>query len=418
MRKKRLSRSVFSTLRQPKNRISLLVLVIGVIAAIMVQLNDGETKQELLSGNEIRRNEYGEGSFEWELTATYGNEKERFKIAVEERQHTKEELESISEYFVSNIWELIKGENTSIEEVSDNLRLLNVYEGYPFRIYWNTSDESVIDKRGKIICPLTCESNHSINITGTIIFDDFKKEFSILVNIVPRKVPDNEKKRVQIEEIINQNSENSASEKYITLPNRIDDEEINWESYKGFNSLWVILVTIIVIPLLRLAYEYDQRKEKEKIRDLLENEYPQFVTKLKLFMSAGSNIKNSMIALQKEIASMKNHKKSYLIVEIDNVINMINNGVSQERAIEELGRRCQGLYRKLSFLLIVNLKRGNDRIIQLLEEESHVAYAIRKERALKKADEAAVKLLFPMMLLLLMIMIIIMIPAYFDFGGS
>ena len=99
-------------------------------------------------------------------------------------------------------------------------------------------------------------------------------------------------------------------------------------------------------------------------------------------MSAGSNIKNSMIALQKEIASMKNHKKSYLIVEIDNVINMINNGVSQERAIEELGRRCQGLYRKLSFLLIVNLKRGNDRIIQLLEEESHVAYAIRKERAL------------------------------------
>ncbi|MCQ2497891.1 MAG: hypothetical protein MJ133_02810 [Lachnospiraceae bacterium] len=416
MKKKSQNHSVLYKIRQPKNRISLIVLLLGMMAALYVWISENQV--ELLKGNEIIRNEYGDGDYERELTAIYGDEKEKINILVTERKYSKEELEDIFSEFMKNIHNRIKGENTSLEEVRDNLQLLNKYDGYPFSTYWNTSDETVIDRKGRLLCPTLCDKYHDIELKGTVIYMDYKDSFSVFVHVVPRALEPGEKKKILLEELVKKSNEDNINEKSFQLPNSVENEPIEWETNISQTGLWIVLIMAVLIPLLRLAYDYDRKKEKEKRKSSLENEYPLFVTKLKLFMCAGLNIKNSLVAIQKDMREMKAERNSMLLNELDYTINMVKNGTDEEHAIEEFGRRCQGLYRKLAFLLSVNLKRGNDKIRQLLEEECHTAYAVRKERAMKKADEAAVKLLFPMMLMLLMIMIIIMLPAYYDFGGN
>ena len=88
----------------------------------------------------------------------------------------------------------------------------------------------------------------------------------------------------------------------------------------------------------------------------------------------------------------------------------------EEEIINDFGGSCGGSYRKLAYLLVVNLKKGNDKLIALMEEEVVKANAVRKERARKRGDEASVKLLFPMMGMLLIVMALIILPAYLDFS--
>ena len=71
----------------------------------------------------------------------------------------------------------------------------------------------------------------------------------------------------------------------------------------------------------------------------------------------------------------------------------------------------------MSTLLGVQLKQGNDQLLQILEKEADSALEEQKNRARKAGEEAGTKLLFPMMLMLLVVMFLILVPAYLDFGS-
>ena len=91
-------------------------------------------------------------------------------------------------------------------------------------------------------------------------------------------------------------------------------------------------------------------------------------------------------------------------------------GVYEKDAYERLGRRC-GLaeYKILSVLLVQNLKKGNQSILELLEREAVSAGEERLRRARIQGEEAATKLLLPMILQLLVVFIILMVPAFINF---
>ena len=74
-------------------------------------------------------------------------------------------------------------------------------------------------------------------------------------------------------------------------------------------------------------------------------------------------------------------------------------------------------YRKLSSLLVQNLKKVNAGLIQALDSEVTLAFNERKQVARRKGEEAQTKLMFPMMMMLAVVMIIIMVPALLSFSG-
>ena len=90
----------------------------------------------------------------------------------------------------------------------------------------------------------------------------------------------------------------------------------------------------------------------------------------------------------------------------------------EEQVYQEFGRRCEEMrYRRLTFLLSVHLKQGNNQLLQLLEREADSALEDRRYLAKKSGEEAGTKLLFPMMLMMLVVMFLILLPAYFNFGS-
>lgn len=75
-------------------------------------------------------------------------------------------------------------------------------------------------------------------------------------------------------------------------------------------------------------------------------------------------------------------------------------------------------YRKFSSYLVQNLKKGNRKLCNLLEQEAMDAFVERKNMAQQIGEEVGTKLLFPMLLMLGIVIVIIMVPAMISFQAG
>ena len=111
-------------------------------------------------------------------------------------------------------------------------------------------------------------------------------------------------------------------------------------------------------------------------------------------------------------------KKRYMYEELVVMVNEMDAGTGEQQAYEAFGYRMeQNSYTKLISLLVQNLQKGNDGLLNALKEEEANAFFLRIDYAKKSAEEAGTKLLFPMLLMLLIVMAIVMAPALFQFGA-
>ena len=88
----------------------------------------------------------------------------------------------------------------------------------------------------------------------------------------------------------------------------------------------------------------------------------------------------------------------------------------EAEAYERMGRRF-GLsqYKMLSVLLVQNLRKGNENLLELLEREAASVTEERKRNAKVQGEEAGIKLLLPMVMQLIVVLIILMVPAFLNF---
>ena len=152
---------------------------------------------------------------------------------------------------------------------------------------------------------------------------------------------------------------------------------------------------------------------------MLLEEYAEVVSTLEMYLSAGLTIRG---AIERMDSDYKKHvreggriKNAY--EELAICLKKLRDGNSEAKCLEEWGKRCELLcYRKITSLLIQNLKKGTTGLIIALENEMKIAFDERKAQVRRRGEEAQTKLLFPMIMMLGVVMIIIMIPAYFSFG--
>ena len=90
----------------------------------------------------------------------------------------------------------------------------------------------------------------------------------------------------------------------------------------------------------------------------------------------------------------------------------ISEGAGELQAIEDLGKASESKeYRKLSMLLLQNIKKGSKDLIDTLEKEEKYAFELRKQKAIKAGEEASTKLLIPMGGMLFIVIVILVVPA-------
>ena len=164
---------------------------------------------------------------------------------------------------------------------------------------------------------------------------------------------------------------------------------------------------------------FREKEEKKRRKDRREKQmlmdYSGIVSKFSLLLGAGMNISLSWekIALTYQRKRENGEiEERYAYEEMLNTLYEIRDGIGELQAYENFGSRC-GLstYRRLSALIVQNVRKGAQGMQKLLEQEEWESYEQRKARAKRAGEEAGTKLLLPMGIMLVIVLSILVVPA-------
>jgi hypothetical protein len=139
-----------------------------------------------------------------------------------------------------------------------------------------------------------------------------------------------------------------------------------------------------------------------------------------LYLGAGLSIRSTFNKLGEDYLRQREAgmEERGAYEEILLVCRELASGVPETEAYAQLGQRCRSRqYTKLSAILAQNLKKGNQELLSVMQQEAKASFEERRSTARKLGEEAETKLLLPMIVMLAITMLIIIIPAYYSFAA-
>ena len=169
-------------------------------------------------------------------------------------------------------------------------------------------------------------------------------------------------------------------------------------------------MTCLCIPV----HNYLKLKEEgERHRKEAEKDFPVIVHLLTLYMGAGLSFLSAVRRIGFHYQEQKEadaKQKKYAFERVLLMEQQMNNGMSQKEACQNWGMQFHSeAYQKLALILGTE---GDG-----LAAEEREAFQRRVERAKQEGEEAATRLLFPMIVLLCQVMLLVMYPALIRFQG-
>lgn len=305
---------------------------------------------------------------------------------------------------------ILLGNNTSFAHVTEDLNLQKEYEGYPFRIDWESDDYTLIDSDGSVNTEELKEPK-AVLLTAIMSCQEQIWEHSFSVMVYPYVSKEKQQEEV-LTDILQDADEKQKTEEVMQLPKEVQGQTVSYHLSDQNTVLIAFLFLPAVFLLLFLAKDRDLEKETEKRSRELVLSYPSFVSKFTLLAGAGMTVPFIFQTMEKE------EKNPYLAMELKLFCRDMKNEML-EPALDKFGKRCgSALYLKFCALLIQNVKKGTKDFLPMLREEAASAFLLQKQQVKKAGEEAGTKLLFPMVLLLLLVMLLIMIPAFLSFSVS
>lgn len=362
---------------------------------------------------QVERPEPGEGKKQVMLSAWTEEGEIPLVIEVGERTLGEEEAKVAVEKTYILLKERIKGENQSLEEVSYPLQLITYMPETACHIYWYIDNTERIDRSGKVYTEGLLQKE-PVNLTAEISVGNYKKEYLFSVFVAPIIMNKREQFIYDIKKGVKAAEEKEKTESSFILPAVVGEKKVVYRKPIN-NQSWVLVALMLVIvgcsmflPDQRLL---QQKKEKEKELMLA---YPEIVSKLCLLIGSGLTVRRAWERIIKDYKEAQIFNYAY--EEMLLTYYELERGIPEGKAYAAFGRRCrQHGYRKLGSLLEQNLKKGTSGLLALLQEETWQAFEERRAFAVKLAQEAGTRLLFPMVLLLLVVLIICVAPAIMSF---
>lgn len=409
----------YRSLQVKKYMLMLMIIMAGMVAAVCTHLSS-RMQSRLVEGTYLYRNEWGEGNYTVTLQAITEWGKEKYDYEVKERILTKEETMLLKEQLAKELPTVILGSNESPEAVKEDLNLATQIKGYPVSVSWQSSDYSRVRADGKVSRENLLPEGEEVILTAYISYEDEHWQQKIAVRLIPKELTPKELYSLQTEDAILESDRLYEKSHEIFLPEKIGNTEIIWKESKKDKSIFCLMLGFLgAISILFLSDEKLRQKRKLRQEEVIRC-YPEFVSRLQLYMGAGLTPKNAFFRIGRDYQKEKNRtgKKQFLYEEVLLANYQLINGRPENIVYREWGRRCGEMkYRKLGFLLASQIRQGNDRILTLLSEETDIALEERRNRARKQGEEAGTKLLFPMMIQLIIVMFLILIPAFSGFGN-
>jgi hypothetical protein len=382
-----------------------------VLECLGIALTFGEiVYNKWFTPTEIERPKQGEGNLiESFLLEKEGEQQEVF-VEIEEEKYSEEEALSYIEEAKQEIDETFLGENTSLDTVYSKVHLGETYADGRVEASWTFSPAKYVNLDGTInyeklenpkegtLVQVECELNCG----------DYGEIYRFPMSVWVADLTTKEGFQYYLEKSLAKMNE-EVTEK-VTLPEEIEGIPIEWHGVNSNRGLIISVMGIVALVGLLIGDKEEKRREKKRLEERMRMDYADIVEKLSLYVSAGIGIKNSFQRVLAQYDSKDVFRPGFEEVRI--VCREMESGVSEVEAYEHLGQRAViPEYRKLSLLILQNVKRGTEGLAAAFEKEEMEVFLMRKNRVRTAGEEASTKLIFPMMGLLVMVIVVMIVPA-------
>lgn len=392
--------------------LAALIIVVGNLLGMgMAAVEKRSAKTDYLE-----RNPYGEGAYEETLQVETAEKKEEISIHVEEQKYTEAEKKRYlkeAEKELDNWFKKVCGDKG---EIRQSLSLPDKLEQNPVILSWSTSQPQILDWEG-VLGTGVDPKGEIADLMCTITLEEEMQIWQKEVRVYPPKLTEKEALQEEIQGQAEKLSQESSKKMY--LPETYQGKAVHYRRTTGNTGYLVCILSVLLgFGIFPLKKERERQKEELRRKEM-QRDYPDVLDKLVLFLQAGFSIRKAM---EKLAADYQRNRRKYHIKEraayeeIVKTCREIEGGVYEGDAYERMGKRCEiSQYKILSVLLVQNLRKGNQNILELLEREAASAGEERKREARVRGEEASVKLLLPMIMQLIVVLVILMVPAFLSF---
>ena len=442
---------------------SIYCVLAGIVFAIMSFLLNSNSIY--IRPNEIERSSYGTQKTPYTLKVDAENlaKNMEFSVSVSSKKYTREEAEEKFEEKFNELLVDMLNENENYENINSKLNFKTdlgdgIKATYAFEpriveldIVYQTvgasyASPSIIATSSEVDndeFAYYVKYRNIIDGSGNVNNEDFKlkeyctghiliqfsteikdkegsfrsEKYMVPIRVVSKKLSPIESFKIAFKKEVEDSDKKTIDKDTIILPKIVQDFRVIYKDRKDFTFLLMPIIGILTAILLEAK---DKEEEKEKVKRrirLLELDFAQIISKILLYVSSGMTIRNSMIRLaenyQRSFKNDENKEKRVAYEELVVVKNKLASGYSEIGAYEEMAKNINmRTYTRFLNIIIQSIKNGNKDLKNILNMEVQDALYERKQNAKKLGEEAATKLVLPLMLMLSVIMVVIMVPAF------
>ena len=401
-----------------------------------------------IPSNLITRPGYGKAALEETLNLTAAGEKESesVTIRVSPKAYTYKQAQDLLDQAETQLQKQLPGRNDSLDDVRYPLQLPQSLLDDTISAEYTISPYGVIDDTSGVIVGDLTENGTPVTVEATLKVQELERICRYAAVVFPPALTDKEQFSADLDTALRAADNSDPTSDQIRLPAYAGDTPLSWSRPKG-PFLTILFILTLLLPALFWFQKDEKMKElAKKRRELLDLDYSELLFKLTLLIGAGLTIKGAFSricsqqdALQHgsslpsgagkdsiqhpaaqnrflEIKKSRPESAHPVYGEIRILLREITDGVPEETAYENFGRRC-GLptYIKLGSLLAQNLRKGSSGLTALLEKEAFLSLQQHRTAARKMGERASMRMLFPMLLMFVDVMLIMMVPAMLSF---
>lgn len=401
-----------------------------------------------IPSNLITRPGYGKAPLEETLNLTAAGEKESesVTIRVSPKAYTYKQAQDLLDQAETQLQKQLPGRNDSLDDVRYPLQLPQSLLDDAISAEYTISPYGVIDDTSGVIVGDLTENGTPVTVEATLKVQGLERICRYAAVIFPPALTDKEQFSADLDTALRAADNSDPTSDQIRLPAYAGDTPLSWSRPKG-PFLTILFILTLLLPTLFWFQKDEKMKElAKKRRELLDLDYSELLFKLTLLIGAGLTIKGAFSRICSQQETLQNSsslparggKDSMqhpternklpsgkgsrpesahpVYGEIQILLREITDGVPEETAYENFGRRC-GLptYIKLGSLLAQNLRKGSSGLTALLEKEAFLSLQQHRTAARKMGERASMRMLFPMLLMFVDVMLIMMVPAMLSF---
>ncbi len=394
---------------------SIVAIAISFILLFLITFILTYSESSILKNNYyIEREQPCGQDKEEDLNVSIGKDKKDIIINIPAKRYSSEEYRIKLSEAMKYVKDNYLGKNKSSEEVSQSLNLISHIPDNAIEISWECDTENIVDSDGSLERSQLKEPK-VVQITAVFSYFEIQKKLPLEFMVLPVEKSQSEMLWDKWKNVYTELSESTIDKDFLQLPSVIEGKEVSYKYQESNYILVIIALGILVIAFIPLILD-SRTKEKIKQREQeLHIDYPEFVEKFVLLISAGLNCKGAWYRMAEEYKrKLKNGgKKRYLYEEMLLTERQLENGMNEGKAYELFGKRIGLLkYMKFSTVLMQNLKKGSADLLNILEYEAADVLKERRENAKILGEQAGTKLLMPMMLMMVEVFAIIIIAAF------